>query len=183
MNIEDVIKLVDSLVFEHSGKHLGDLEQCILKETLTGEKYSNIADKCNCTEGYVKTVASDLWKKLSQELGEEIKKSNFRATMERLHFSFISSKFDSDFMEFNNIKICTENSKTNQLFTQNDSQIDTKKPYLSLEYKPCNYQFYGREKDKLTLILSRLSELEMKILLSFKSQEFYTLMELQNKFN
>jgi hypothetical protein len=73
MNIEDVIKLVDSLVFEHSGKHLGDLELCILKETLMGEKYSNIADKYRCAEGYVKTVASELWKKLSQDLGEEIK--------------------------------------------------------------------------------------------------------------
>lgn len=147
MNIEDIIKLVDSLVFEYSNKHLGNLEQCILKETLTGEKYSNIADRCNCTEGYVKTVASDLWKKLSQQLGEEIKKSNFRATMERLQFSFVSSKFDGDFIGSNNIKICNENSKANQLFSKNNSQIDPKKPYLFLEYAPTNYQFYGREEE------------------------------------
>jgi DNA-directed RNA polymerase specialized sigma24 family protein len=87
MNIQEITDLADQLIFNKTGKHLDDLQIQILKEVFEGKKYAKIARNCNCTEGYVKTVASDLWKSLSEQMGEPIRKSNFKSVMERFYNS------------------------------------------------------------------------------------------------
>jgi len=87
MDIQEVLKLADDLVFVNTRKHLDNLQQMILRGTLQGKKYSKIADESHCSEGHIKDIASELWKLLSEVLGEEVNKSNFRATFERVKFS------------------------------------------------------------------------------------------------
>jgi hypothetical protein len=78
---------LDQLIFYNTGKHLDDLQIDILTEAFEGKKYAEIAKNCNCSEGYIKTVACELWKILSEEIGETIKKSNFKGAMERFYNS------------------------------------------------------------------------------------------------
>ncbi|MGK7925608.1 MAG: hypothetical protein AB4290_10245 [Spirulina sp.] len=59
----------DELVFTETGKHLDDLQLAILKGVL---------------KGHVKDEGYELWKILSEILGEDLNKFNFRATIERL---------------------------------------------------------------------------------------------------
>ena len=84
MNSQDLVSYLDELIFSSTGKHIDSLQLAILKGVLNGEKYANIAKDYNCTQGHVKDQAYKLWQLLSETLGEEIHKSNFRATIERM---------------------------------------------------------------------------------------------------
>jgi hypothetical protein len=86
MNGNAVLKLIDALVFQRTGKHLKSLQAAILQGVLSGQKYGEIAAEYGCTIGHVKDEGYELWKILSEVLGEELNKSNFRATVERLGF-------------------------------------------------------------------------------------------------
>ncbi|MDF0552063.1 NB-ARC domain-containing protein [Kamptonema sp. UHCC 0994] len=111
MDVQEVLKLADDLVFVNTGKHLDNLQEVILRGTLQGQKYSKIAEESHCTEGHIKDIASELWKLLSEVSGEEINKSNFRATLERLQFSNVLN-FTKDFVQINNVNFCENNSRS-----------------------------------------------------------------------
>lgn len=83
MNVESALVLADTLIFTQTGKHLTDLQSTILQKVWQGQKYIEIADKYNCTEGHVKDVASLLWKLLSVALGEKVTRNNVRSILER----------------------------------------------------------------------------------------------------
>ncbi|MBD2537646.1 AAA-like domain-containing protein [Coleofasciculus sp. FACHB-SPT36] len=99
MDIEAALKLTDELVFAQTGKRLNDLQKTIFRGAWQGQKYLKVADSCHLTEGHIKDVASDLWKLLSDVLGERITRGNFRAALERRwkaqHSEKISSAQDS----------------------------------------------------------------------------------------
>jgi len=109
MDVQEVLKLADDLVFVNTRKHLDNLQEMILRGTLQGKKYSKIADESHCSEGHIKDIASELWKLLSEVLGEEVNKSNFRATFERLKFSSFGN-FYKDFVQIGNVNFCENTS-------------------------------------------------------------------------
>ena len=80
MNLKEVIKLADDLVFARTGKHLSDLQEKILRGTWEDEDYKEIAKEVNRSEDRVREVGMELWQILSQELGKRVSKSNFKAT-------------------------------------------------------------------------------------------------------
>ncbi|MDY7024605.1 MAG: ATPase, partial [Cyanobacteriota bacterium] len=128
MDIEDILTLADQQIFHHTGKHLDDLQKAILLGTLQGEKYAKIAEECQCTEGYVKDVASQLWKVLSEALGEEIKKSNFRSTLERLSYSnFLNFFGDNYIQQTNSLSLCQDSFK-DYPFTENRKSESNRYP-------------------------------------------------------
>ncbi|MBD2180174.1 NB-ARC domain-containing protein [Aerosakkonema funiforme] len=90
MNLKEVLKLADDLVFARTGKHLNDLQETILRGTWEDEDYKEIANGVHRSEDRVREVGMELWQILSQELGEKVSKSNFRASMERLQISVVS---------------------------------------------------------------------------------------------
>ena len=106
MDLKEVLKFADELIFANRGQHLDDLEQAILRGAFQNQKYSKIADEFHCTEGHVKDIASELWKILSDVLGETVSKSNFRSTVERQQFSIVSSNFAQDFIGIGNVNLC-----------------------------------------------------------------------------
>lgn len=114
MDVQEVLKLADDLLFVNTGKHLDNLQEVILRGTLQGQKYSKIAEESHCTEGHIKDSASELWKLLSEVSGEEVNKSNFRATFERLKFSNVwnFNKFNKDFVNIGKINFCENNSQS-----------------------------------------------------------------------
>lgn len=109
MDVQEILKIADDLVFVNTGKHLDNLQEVILRGTLQGQKYSKIADESHCTEGHVKDIASELWKLLSEVLGEEVNKANFRVTFERIKFSSFGN-FYKDFVHIGNVNFCENSS-------------------------------------------------------------------------
>jgi hypothetical protein len=110
MDVQEVLKLADDLVFINTGKHLDNLQEVILRGTLQGQKYSKIADESHCTEGHVKDIASALWKLLSEVLGEEVNKSNFRVRLEQVKFSNVWNFNKKDFVHIGNVNFCENSS-------------------------------------------------------------------------
>ncbi|MGB3204512.1 MAG: NB-ARC domain-containing protein, partial [Crinalium sp.] len=56
------------------------------------EKYKQIAKDLDCSESRVRDIGSKLWQMLSEELGEDVNKSNLRSALERLQ-NYIAVNF------------------------------------------------------------------------------------------
>lgn len=149
MDVKEVLQFVDNLVVEKTGKHLDDIQKAIIEGTWQRQSYHNIAEKYHVTEGYAGDVASELWKLLSEVLGEDIKKSNFRSTLERIYINSpqnicIGTNHNNNF----NSGLQTIN-QSNQQNRQNNT--NTKSYYHDLTFAPKIIKFYNRENELKTL--------------------------------
>ena len=74
---------------------------------------------CHCTKGHVKDEAYELWKKLSETLGEDVNKANFRATIQRNVIT--NSTFTVHGNPIGSINLCPNSSQASSL---GDSQTE-----------------------------------------------------------
>jgi len=140
MNLKEMLKFADDIVFAKTGQHLDDLQEAILRGTLQHETYKEIAKDFDCSESRVREVGSELWRILSEQLGEEVSKSNFRSTMERLQISLFSYFApQQDCVQISCVNYCTEarhppdipNSHAHKEETGNSKQTKTSHHELS----------------------------------------------------
>ncbi|PSB30212.1 ATPase [filamentous cyanobacterium Phorm 46] len=105
-----MLKMADEMVFAKTGQHLDNLQEAILRGTMQGEKYTQIAEEIHCNESYVRDVGSKLWPILSEELGEDVNKKNFRSAMDRLQNSNVLNFAQDvqDFVAISSFNICGE---------------------------------------------------------------------------
>ncbi|MBP0027774.1 hypothetical protein [Roseofilum sp. Guam] len=141
MSINNIVEWAEELVFTHTGEHLDDLQRAILREAFQGQKYAKIAQDRSITEGHVRDSASQLWKIMSDAFGENIKKSNLRSTIERLHYANISH-FGHDIVHIGDIKVCGKGSPVAK-----SSEEKRKAPHIDLGLAPEISCFYGRKEE------------------------------------
>jgi len=91
MNLKEMLTLADKTVFEKTGQHLDDLQEALLRGTLQHETYKHVAKDFDCSESRVRNAASELWQLLSEELGENVNKKNFRSAIQRFQVSNVSN--------------------------------------------------------------------------------------------
>lgn len=96
MDVEKVLEFTDALVFAKTGKHLSDLQRMLFRASWPGTRqhYDEIAKAYGYSVNYLKQDAGPkLWHLLSEVCGEKVRKTNFRAAIERQlrSFSDISS--------------------------------------------------------------------------------------------
>ena len=60
MDIEEVLKWTERLVFEKTGRHLDYLQKAVVEGTWQGKKYPEIGKTCNRTHHRIKQVAREL---------------------------------------------------------------------------------------------------------------------------
>ncbi|HAZ48241.1 MAG TPA: ATPase [Cyanobacteria bacterium UBA11369] len=154
MDVKEVLKIADRLIFTKTGKHLDDLQEAILRGAVQNQKYSKIAEEFNCTEGHVKDIASELWKVLSNVIGEDVSKSNFRSTMERCQISIVSSKLAKDFVGIKNVNLCAKPLQPPEVAQERSHQ--TRNPVsprnrVSVDDAPDIGNFYDRT-EELTVL-------------------------------
>ncbi|MCL1474572.1 hypothetical protein [Argonema antarcticum] len=114
MDATEVLKYLDELVFAQTGKHLDSLQRAILKGVLNSQKYADIAKEYNCTRGHAKDEAYALWQILSEALGKDLNKSNFRASVERLGFANFQSPIVGNRVRVRDINVCSNPSEANE---------------------------------------------------------------------
>ncbi|MEG4505840.1 NB-ARC domain-containing protein [Microcoleus sp. F6_B4] len=157
MNLKEMVKLADDMVFAKTGKHLNDLQEKILRGTWQHEDYNEIAKDVNLSEARVREVGMELWQSLSQELGEKVSKSNFRSAMERLQVSIYSNVAQEESVQINSVNICGEaryppnipNSNLPNQETSNPQQTQTL--HQDLSEMPELGDFYDRTPQLQTL--------------------------------
>ncbi|MEK0180312.1 hypothetical protein [Microcoleus anatoxicus] len=83
----ELLKLVDGLIFEKTGKHLNTLQRLLFQGMYDGKTYEAIASDTRYTTKYVREVGYKLLKTLSAVMDEEMQKSNLKAACDRRNIS------------------------------------------------------------------------------------------------
>jgi hypothetical protein len=147
MNVNEVVKFVDQIVFDKTGKHLDDIQTAVVEGTWQRQTYDDIAQEYNVTKNHVGDVGAELWQLLSQILGEDLKKNNFRSTFERLEITSLPIIIQNNNKQNNNH---TFNFDSSYLYQSNKNNEDNNK-YKSLHYDislaPQITNFYDRESE------------------------------------
>lgn len=82
---ENAKQAADRGVFNKLGEHLKDLEMEVLQASWEGLTYEKMAERYHLSVNYLRgDVGHKLWQKLSETLGEEVTKSNFKRALERV---------------------------------------------------------------------------------------------------
>ena len=154
MNVSQLLQFVDRLVVERTGKHLDDVQRAVVEGTWQRQTYDDIAQKCHVTKNHVGDVGAELWQLLSEILGEDIKKTNFRSSLERV---YIESSDNSNNIyhingsnnHFYHPQTLHEISPRNKL---KESDINTQSTsHRDLTIAPQIINFYARESELKTL--------------------------------
>ena len=157
MNLKEMLNVADRIVFEKTGQHLDDLQAAVLRGTLQRETYKEIAKDFDCSESRIREIGSELWQILSEELGEDVNKTNFRSAMERLEVSIYSNVAQEESVQINSVNICGEaryppnlpNSNPPNQETSNSKQIKTL--HQDLSEMPDLGDFFDRTHELQTL--------------------------------
>lgn len=78
MTFEEALLLVESTLDAKTGKQLTAPEKQILNAAWDNKTYSAVAESLYMSVGHIKDLASLLWKRLSDLIGEKVTKNNFR---------------------------------------------------------------------------------------------------------
>jgi hypothetical protein len=146
MNVTEILQLADRLVEKQTGEHLDDLQKTVIQGLWQGKTYNQIADESGYDKNYVGDVSRKLFKILSEQLNEDINKSNFSWTLERV----INSQFFG--LVNGNITWCPfyPQPDTNQSINQEEKTTEKTK-YYDLTLAPKITHFYDRTPQLQTL--------------------------------
>lgn len=149
MTVTKILHLVDQLVFKHTGKHLNNLQKNVVQGIWQGQTYNEMAKEFGYdSENHIGNVSRELYKILSEQLGEDINKSNFRWTIERLKYSLNSSQLVGIGIN-SNFHFCPLEPAKNDFCNNN---IDTsKESYYDLTLAPKITHFSNRTTELQTL--------------------------------
>ncbi|MBD2184760.1 AAA family ATPase [Planktothrix sp. FACHB-1355] len=153
MDIAEILELANNLIFSKTGKHLDRLQKTVLKGTIQGQTYSEIAKDNGFSESHVKNVGHELWNLLSSVLGEKVTKANFKSIFKNIrskNFSQIDSKGCQNNPTINNINIFTDKHRSSSS-PQNPQKTPTQ-PHIDLGDAPEIFSFYDRTTELATLV-------------------------------
>ena len=145
-SVEAVLKWADNLIFNQTGENLSEVDEEILKGIWERKTYGEIAEELHCSKPKVKEKAAKLLEKFREDLGEDLKKSNFIYKFKKKYRVDRVSHF-VECVQVGNINICNEspqNIKDTQ--ARSPSSPDTpqnknKSPIINLKDAPkltCN---------------------------------------------
>ena len=84
MNWDEIVRVIDTEVFNKTQRHLKEVEKIVLHGAWQGKTYEQMEATCQYSLSYLKQAAGPrLWKLLSEVLSEDISKTNFRVVLER----------------------------------------------------------------------------------------------------
>ena len=127
-----------------------------MRGTWQGQKYPKIAEELHRSEGHVRDIASEVWKILSEVLGKEVNKLNFRSALQRSHFSLILYAHLKKNVNINKLNVCAntvqfpavpkERSPPTPIAENTQPQI-----HQDLRDAPDISSFYNRTSEQATL--------------------------------
>ncbi|WP_052754488.1 ATP-binding protein [Calothrix sp. 336/3] len=82
MNSKEALDFINTLLVEKSQVVLNDLETKIFVGCWEGKEYKDIAANTSFTEQYLRSIGSQLFKKIKDELGIKVSKKNFISPIE-----------------------------------------------------------------------------------------------------
>ena len=141
MNVNEVLQFVDRLVMEKTGKGLDDLQKAVIEGTWQRQTYGNIAQEHHATKNHVGDVGYQLWQLLSEHLGEDINKLNFRSTIERLRLNESAFIIQNHSKNNNSFNVCNYPYQNLNKHQQNSQSLISH----DLTFAPQIIYFYNRK--------------------------------------
>jgi hypothetical protein len=83
MDVKELLKFVDESMFTKTGKRLNDLQRQVIEGALKHQKYVDIAESFERSEGHVKDTGYELLQMLSEIFEEPVSKGNLKSVLER----------------------------------------------------------------------------------------------------
>ncbi|NMF57177.1 hypothetical protein [Pseudanabaena yagii] len=83
MDVKELLNFVDESMFAKTGKRLNDLQRKVIEGALNHQKYVDIAESFERSEGHVKDTGYELLQMLSEVFEEPVKKGNLKSVLER----------------------------------------------------------------------------------------------------
>jgi hypothetical protein len=83
MDVKELLKFLDESMFAKTGKRLNDLQRQVIEGALKHQKYVDIADEFERSEGHVKDTGYELLQMLSDIFEEPVSKGNLKSVLER----------------------------------------------------------------------------------------------------
>ncbi len=80
MTVDEALALVETVL---DYEPLSRVQELVFRQAWEGKSYSEIAQATGYDPDYVKDSGAKLWRKLSQEFGERVKKDNLKAVIRR----------------------------------------------------------------------------------------------------
>ena len=147
MNITEVLQLIDERLIERDKKPLNTIQKAIFEGSWQGQSYQEIGNEYHRSETHIREEGAKLWKLLSDAFGEEIRKSNFRSTIERMKIKSsqiveINQNFNFCSQIFNQLNKDDKNREINSQYSQT---------YHDLTLAPQIIDFYDRENELATV--------------------------------
>jgi NB-ARC domain len=136
MDIAEVLKIADDLMFDSTSKYLDNLQRSIVEGVWEGKNYQEIADSTDRTEGHIRDSAANLWKDISEAVGRNVKRSNFKSVIERSYFSHCKDIIQVEYLNF-----CPEEKFKNNANSDRDRGRNKRGFGCSPDLLP----FYGRD--------------------------------------
>lgn len=167
MNTEEILRFAENLVFAKTGKRWDDLQRTVVRGAWQGKTYPQIAKESHRTPRHIRNVASKLWQLLSEILEENVKKSNFKSTMERYQISHNSNFLNYNFLEQGSINFCADtlHHKQHSPPTQTSTEDNTQqKPRLDLRDAPELKTFYNYPNSPLTALENAIAHQNCRLL-------------------
>jgi hypothetical protein len=154
MDIAEVLTLADELIFAKTGKHLDYVQEAILRGTFKKRTYTKIAKEVYSSSSHVRNVGSELWKILSEGLGENITKASLKPILEtgkfyNYQFAIVKDVTSQNITVNKNVNICSKKARSPT--SPQNSQPTAKQPRIDLDDAPEISTFFDRTSELSTL--------------------------------
>jgi ATPase family associated with various cellular activities (AAA) len=147
MDIAEALKITDDLIFDSTSKYLDNLQRSIVQGVWEGKTYKNIADSIDRTEGHIRDSAANLWQDISEVIGENVRKSNFKSVVERYQISIVSSHNYKDKIQIRDINFHLDLTSIGQEIRRN-LNLDQDRDSIKIDVGdaiPDLFPFYSRD--------------------------------------
>jgi hypothetical protein len=78
--VEQALSVFDAILTPHL---LTNIQELVIRGCWQGQTYSQIAETTGYDDDYIRDVGFQLWRRVSQALGEKVSKSNFQVVLRR----------------------------------------------------------------------------------------------------
>ncbi len=106
MDVKELLKFVDENMFAKTGKRLNDLQCKVIEGALNHQKYVDIAESFERSEGHVKDTGYELLQMLSDIFEEPVTKGNLKSVLERQRSNVTVNVGDGNVGNFGRISNC-----------------------------------------------------------------------------
>ncbi len=168
MDVKELLKFVDESLFAKTGKRLNDLQRQVIEGVLNHQKYVDIAESFERSEGHVKDAGYKLLQMLSEIFEEPVTKGSLKSVLERQRSNVTVNVGDGNVGNIGHISHCVNFNSDSKLKA---NQVPLEKPNSQKEKQIAKIKKL-RDLGLTDSEIIELLEIPLELIKSIDSDEF-----------